>query len=414
MKSVYSFYADAAIIALQSILAHKLRAFLTLIGIIIGVASVILVAASIDGLNSYVTETVSKVLGANHFMISRIAFVGNVSQEDFEKMDRRNKRLTWEDLDWLINECTTCSEVGAEAQTRRDLKENGQDLFGTQIIGDTANMAEITDKTISEGRFLLPHEVTHSEWVCVIGNDVREKFFPGQNPIDKTVKIDGMPMRIVGVEEKRGTMFGNSLDNMVYIPLTSFERLFGRRWTLQLHGKASNHDDFQSTIEEARMSMRIKHKLKSNEEDDFGLVNVEQVNNQVDQFTGAIATVVVPITFISLVVGGIVVMNIMLVSVTERTFEIGLRKVLGARKRQILLQFLIESSFLTTVGGAIGILAAIGIARLITYGTGITMTVSIFYVVLSVAFSGGIGIIAGLYPAMKAAKLDPIVALTKN
>src|SRR5215469_5983121 len=142
MISFYSFYADAAIIALQSILAHKLRAFLTLIGIIIGVASVILVAASITGLNSYVVDTVSKVLGANHFMIARMAFVGNVSQEDWEKMDRRNKRLTWEDVEWLTNECTTCSDVGAEAQTRVDLNESGQQLFGTQIFGDTANMGD--------------------------------------------------------------------------------------------------------------------------------------------------------------------------------------------------------------------------------------------------------------------------------
>ena len=414
MKSFYSFYLDAAIIALQSILAHKLRAFLTLIGIIIGVASVVLVGASIDGLNSYVVDTVSKVLGVNHFMIARMATVGHTSQEEWERMDRRNKRLTWEDLDWLVNQCTTCSEVGAEAGSRVDMNEQGQQLFGTQIFGDTANMADITNKTIGEGRFLLPHEVEHSMMVVVIGNDLKEKFFGGADPIGKEVKIKGLPFTIVGVEAKRGSMFGDSLDNLAYIPLTTFERVFGRRWTLQLHGSSSTKETFEAALEQARMSMRIKHKLKSGEDDDFGLINVQQVNNQVDQFTGAIAAVVVPITFISLLVGGIVVMNIMLVSVTERTFEIGLRKALGAKRKQILLQFLIESSLLTSVGGLLGLLAAAGLAKVISSTTPIPMTITIFYIVLSVAVSGGIGIIAGLYPAFRAARLDPIIALTKN
>ena len=209
-------------------------------------------------------------------------------------------------------------------------------------------------------------------------------------------------------------MFGSSLDNLAYIPLTTFERVFGRRTTLQLHGKSATKQEFDGALEQARMSMRIRHKLKSGEDDDFGLVNVEQVNNQVDQFTGAIAVVVVPITLISLLVGGIVVMNIMLVSVTERTFEIGLRKALGARKKQILLQFLIESSFLTSVGGFLGLLAATALAKIISATTPVPMTITFFYVVLSIGVSCGIGIIAGLYPAFRAARLDPIIALTKN
>jgi len=414
MKNVYSFYLDAAKIALQSILAHKLRAFLTLIGIIIGVASVVLVGASISGLNSYVVDRVSKVLGVNHFMIARIAVVGNLSQEEWEKMERRNKRLDWDDYDWLKRHCNSCQEVGASAGMRIDIKHEGEELFGTRIVGVTANMVEIENKTIDEGRFLLPHEVDRTAMVCVIGMELREKFFAGVDPIGKTIKIQDAPMQIVGVEAKRGSMFGQSMDNHVYIPLTTFEKLFGRRRSLELHGKAPTREQFQASIEEARTAMRNRHKLKGNEEDDFGLVNVDQVNNQVDQFTGAIAMVVVPITFISLVVGGIVVMNIMLVSVTERTFEIGLRKALGARRKQILMQFLIESSILTSLGGVVGLLLAAAISKLISVTTPIPMTITVVYILLSITFSGGIGLLAGIYPAYKAARLDPIVALTKS
>src|SRR5882724_1924617 len=414
MGTVYSFYLDAAKIALQSIFSNKLRAFLTLIGIIIGVASVVVVGASIDGLNAYVVDKVSKLLGVNHFMIARIVHVGNMTEEEWEKMMKRNKVLDWEDLDWLINKCTSCQEVGAEADWRLDLKHDGQDLFGTQVAGVTANFADIEDKTISEGRFLLPHEVEHSAMVCVIGSDLKDKFFAGLDPIGRTIKIKELPLTIVGVEDKRGSAFGQSLDNNAYIPLTTFERMFGRRQSLQLHGKSHDSATFDSTIEQARIAMSNRHKLKGDADDDFGLVNVEQAKNQVDQLTGMIAVAVIPITFISLVVGGIVVMNIMLVSVTERTFEIGLRKAVGAKRKHILVQFLIESSVLCSLGGVLGLLLAAGVSALVSATTPVPMSITLTYVVLSIAVSSIIGMLFGIYPAMKAARLDPIIALTKN
>jgi len=413
MRYFYSVYYDAAKIAAQSILAHKLRAFLTLIGIIIGVAAVVVVGASISGLNTYVTERVSKILGANHFMIARMASHGRMSDEEFERRNRRNKRLNWDDYEWVRDRCKWCAEVGVAMGAQVDLNQDGVEFPGAVIFGVTSNMETIESKTISQGRFISNDDVGRSALVCVLGADIKEKYFAYTDPIGQTLKIRGLPMRIVGVEETRGAFFGDSMDRHVYIPATTHMQLFGRN-NLQIHGSSGNRETFAAAIEDARMQVRTKHRLKGNEEDDFGLVDVEGLNNQIDQFTGSIAAVVVPITAITLLVGGIVVMNIMLVSVTERTFEIGLRKAVGATRKQILVQFQIESAMLCGIGGLLGLLAAYGIVTVITALAGITMTITIGYILLALIVSTAVGMIAGIYPAFKAARLDPIIALTKT
>ncbi len=414
MHQLYSFYLDAFSIAVKSILEHKLRAFLTLIGIIIGVAAVVVVGASISGLKTYVVDKVTKVLGANHFMITRMASTGRMSDEEFERKNRNNKDVTWNEYLYIRENCKNCLYVGAAMYGNVDLGQDGIDMPSVRTTGVTDTMYDIEDKTLIEGRFISADELERNAAVAVIGMDVKNKFWPNTSPLGHLIKIRGVPCRIVGVEDERGSFLGDSQDRTLYIPLTLFQQIFSRTGGLSIHGKSRNKETFQDSIDEARLLLKNKRQLMGADEENFSLVNVDEFNSQMDQFTGAIAAVVIPITMIILVVGGIVVMNIMLVSVTERTFEVGLRKAVGATKQQILLQFLIESALLCVIGGIIGLTLATAITQLITILVGMTMTITPGYIFLSVTVSSVIGVIAGLYPAWKAARLDPIVALTQS
>ena len=412
MRHLYSFYTDAFWISVKSILEHKLRAFLTLLGVIIGVAAVVVVGASISGLKTYVIDRVSKVLGANHFMMTRMANMGRISDEEFEKRNRRNKDIVWEEYEYIRDNCKLCSEVGAQMNAGAEINQDGIEMPSVRIQGVTANMVDSEDKTIGLGRFFTNSEVERSAKVCVIGTDVQEKFFPNQNPIGRTIKVRGVPLQIVGVEEKRGSFFGDSMDRNIYMPITMHNQIFSRNGGLQVHGKAPNAEIFKEAIENARLVLRNKRQLIGSEEDNFSVVNTDEFNSQMDQFTNAIAVVVMPITFITLVVGGIVVMNIMLVSVTERTKEIGIRKAIGATKGAIVLQFLLEAMTLTFFGGVVGVVLAVAISNLIMLLVpSLPAIIELWAIGLALAISIGICFIFGVLPARKASKLDPIECL---
>lgn len=414
MRQLYSFYTDAFWIALKSILEHKLRAFLTLIGIIIGVAAVIVVGASIAGLKTYVIDQVSKVLGSNHYMMTRMASMERLSDEEFERRNRRNKDITWEEYKYLRDTLKLSTYVGAQRNAGADLQEGTIEMPAVRMIGVTDNMYEIEDKTLVEGRFFSREEVERTAAVGIIGMDVKEKFFEFTSPIGKTLKIRGVPITIIGIEQKRGSFFGQSQDRHIYIPITLFSQIFSRTDGVQVHGKTLDSANFHPAIEEAELALRNYRQTIGSDESTFSVVNVDEFNKTMDNITGMIAGIVIPITLIILVVGGIVVMNIMLVSVTERTFEVGLRKAIGATRNQIMLQFLIESALLCVVGGLLGLMLAALATQIVGWLLQMTMTITLGYVFLSLGVSTAIGVIAGLYPAWKASRLDPIVALTKS
>jgi putative ABC transport system permease protein len=390
-----------------------LRTFLTLLGVIIGVSSVVIVGAAIEGLGGYAEETTSKVFGSDSFQVGQLLQVGRLSRR--QRLDRLkyNRRVRAEDYAYL-KEVTGQSILYSPYRFRaEDIRREGRLLEATSIIGVSAAMSQIREVTLTDGRFFTDQEEQNRVPVAVVGEDVRTFFFPYSSPIGKTIKISGMDFAIVGVQEKIGNAGGQSQDNVAFIPATVFNRLFGPQSSLVLFARA--RPDSGLTLDEAldrtRAALRNRFKTRPGKPDNFDTLTPDTIREFIGQIMALIGAVVVPITCISLVVGGIVIMNIMLVSVTERTKEIGVRKSLGARHRDLMLQFLLEAIFLAIIGGATGLALGASVARVASIVSGVRLPVTPAYVALALFVSTAVGILSGWYPARRAARMDPIEAL---
>jgi putative ABC transport system permease protein len=401
-------------LALDAIWAHKLRSFLTLLGVIFGVATVIVVVSLIEGFNKYVDEKIANI-GTNAFSVQKFSIEDFSSLDNYEQARRRNKDVTMDDLNALrAVRGGYIKEVGGQEEVQCELKHGSQSLLGVSLQAITANVIEIQNKDIAEGRPFTPAEEMSDRTVCFIGSDVADRFFPTRSPVGQTIKIDGRPFEIVGVAKSLGTVFGVSRDKFVSIPLTTFMNIYGSRRSIQLLITSHNETIYDDAIDEARVVIRTRRKLKPEEKDNFGIITPSAVNNLRERIFGTIQTVAIGVTSIALLVGAIVIMNIMLVSVTERTKEIGIRKSLGARRADILKQFLAESIALALSGGAIGVSAAYILSKLVATLTPIPTALPLIAVAVALLVSGGVGLAAGVYPAWRAANLDPITAMKSD
>ncbi len=401
-------------LAWDSIRAHKLRSFLTLLGVIIGVASVILVGSAIDGLGLYAQESTAKAFGSESFLIAQVANVGSMTRKQYFDRLKYNRQIKMADDRYLQSVNNDNTLYSPYRQTTIDTKREALISEDTSISGVSADMADIRDIGVVEGRFFTDVEEQNASFVAVIGDDLKNTLFPdGGSPLGKTFKIQNLDFTVVGVQERLGSAFGRSQDNSAYIPVTAFSRLFGPGTSVSLFGRPKPGSGFtmQQSLDLSRVALRTKFHQKPGETDRFDFLTPDAIRGFIDSLLSMVAAVVVPVTLISLVVGGIVIMNIMLVSVTERTREIGIRKALGARRFDIMMQILIESVIMAGAGGAIGVGLGAVLTTGLTAAFGVTLRVTPFYVLLSVFVSSAVGVASGWYPASRAAKLDPIVAL---
>ncbi|HQR36228.1 MAG TPA: ABC transporter permease [Blastocatellia bacterium] len=405
-------FIEAIKLALDSIQSHKLRSFLTLLGVIFGVATVIVVVSLIEGFNKYVDEKIANI-GTNAFTVQKFSIEDFSNLDAYEQARKHNKDVTMDDLAVLREQIgkSSIKDVGAQEQEMVELKFGKENLIGVSLQAMTANMIEIQNKDIADGRAFTPSEDTGARLVCFIGQDVADRFFPTASPIGQKIKIDGRPFEVLGVAKALGSVFGQSRDKFVSIPMTTFLNIYGNRRSIQLFVASTSPATYEAAIDEARVVMRTRRKLPPNEKDTFGIITPSAVNNLREKIFGTIQFVAVGVTSIALVVGGIVIMNIMLVSVTERTREIGIRKSLGAKRRDILRQFLVESTIQALAGGAVGVTIAWGLGKLVSTFTPIPTSLPLLAVAVALLVSGGVGLIAGVYPAWRAAGLDPVTAM---
>lgn len=404
-------FFEAFRISIAAILAHKLRSFLTLLGVIFGVATVIVVVSLIEGFNKYVDEKIANI-GTNAFSIQQYSIEDFASLEAYDQARRRNKEVRYADLDALRERSSAAIQaVGGQEQEMCEVRYADEVVYGVSLLALTANMNEIQNRTIETGRSFTPTEEETGRTVCFIGADIAERLFPTRSPIGQRIRIDGRPFEVIGVAEATGSVFGQSRDKYVSIPLTTFMNIYGNRRSIQIFVSSSSPSTYDEAIDEARVIMRTRRRLGPSEKDNFGIITPTAVNNLREKIFGTIQLVAIGVTSIALVVGGIVIMNIMLVSVTERTKEIGLRKSLGARRRDILSQFLAESTTLSLVGGGLGVVLAQLLAKLVATLTPIPTALPLVAVAVALFVSGSVGLVAGVYPAWRASRLDPIVAL---
>ena len=406
-------FAETLKLAFDSIMAHKLRSFLTLLGMIIGMTAFMIVLSLLIGFNGYVDEKIAGI-GSNAFTVQRFNFSDFRNSDTIAEAQRRNKELTFDELDFIKERAQLIDKIGARAgNTSRDVRFNAKTLEAVSIQGMQPVIAQIDNIEILDGRYFTEAENANAVRVAFIGSDISDNLFPQGGAIGSEIQISGIPYRIIGIRVPKGTVFGQPQDNFVQVPLNTFGANFGGlRWQRAPTFSVTAREGvrMEDAVDEVRTLMRIKRKLPAEEKDNFGIVTPDAISGLIGSFTGVFSIVLLVVPGIALVVGAIVIMNIMLVAVTERTKEIGIRKSLGAKQADILRQFLFESGLLAAIGGLIGLVIA--------YTTGFFVSRYVFptsipwwAAVLAIGVSAGVGILAGLFPAWKAARLDPIEAL---
>jgi putative ABC transport system permease protein len=405
-------FIDAIGLALSSIWANKLRSFMMVLGNIVAVTSIIAVVSLIQGMNGYVAQTIVEEVGVGTFKVVRVGVITNEEEENEAR--RRNPFITTADARAMRDFSPLFDAVMAESSWQANVSFRDTVVENVSIRGVSAEYDQFSGYSAERGRTISRIEVERSRPLAYLGYETAEKLFKGRNPVDQTILVNGVHHRVVGVNEKKGTMFGNSLDDFVVIPLGSFLKLFGSRRSLELTVKPTDPSLVPAAMDEARVALRIARKLKPSDRDNFGLVTSDTFMDLWTNFSQGAFAVLIGIVSLSLVVGGIVIMNIMLMVVSERTREIGLRKALGARRRDIVWQVLTESTTLSVVGGMIGTALGFGLAMIVAAFSPLPATIQPWSVVLGIGMTAIVGVFFGLYPAVRAARLDPIEALRRE
>lgn len=405
-------FIEAAKIAISSIMAHKLRSFLTLLGVIIGVTVVTAVATVIEGANVYIKEKIA-TLGSGVFTVQKASLGSFGDFQKFLEAFRRNPDLTVADLAALRESVTLADEIGAQDGGSKSVKYGNISLDGVGVQGVTPNTFVLSNVEVAQGRFISDFDEADRKNVCFIGSDVAEGLFPQVDPLGKDIKIGADTFMVIGVAKKLGSVLGQSQDNFIELPLSTFFKAFGTRSspTFLIKVRARPGVPPEKVQDQVRLVMRTRHKLDYQQPDDFSIATDEVTEQLFGTITGTVAAVAFPVVGISLVIGGIVIMNIMLATVTERTREIGLRKSVGATRRDILIQFLVESAILSALGGIIGLSLAVLIMSIIGRFAPVPVAIPLWAPAVAIGVSTLVGIFFGMYPANRAASLDPITAL---